>query len=107
MAMLFKISFLNQGKVYEMYCRKVQGSELAYGLVEARELVFGTEGGVVIDPTEEQLREEFREVEVLHIPLHSVLRIEQVRKRGTARIRDRKSDENVTPLPLDGPRRKR
>lgn len=104
---MYKISFHNQGKVYEIYCRKVGGSDLAYGFVEASELVFETDESVVIDPTEERLREEFADVEVLHIPMHAVIRIEKVRKRGMSLIRDRETGEKVTPLPLDGPRRKR
>jgi hypothetical protein len=104
---MYKISFLNQGKVYELFARRVSGSELSYGFVEVAELVFDEDGSVVIDPTEERMREEFSDVEVLHLPMHSVIRIEQVKKRGTCVIRDSKTGEKVTPLPVDGPRRKR
>lgn len=107
MPKLYKVSFLNSGQVYELYCRKVIGSELSYGFVEISDLVFEAEDSVVIDPTEERLREEFEGVEVLHLPINSIIRVEQVRKRGTAVIRDSKSGEKVTPLPVDGPRRKR
>lgn len=104
---MFKVCFLNHGKVYEIFCEKVTGSDLSYGFIEASGLVFDSGDGMVIDPTEERLRDEFADVEVLHLPQHSVIRIEQVRKRGTSVIRDSKSGEKVTPLPLDGPRRKR
>ena len=104
---MYKISFLNQAKVYELYCNKVSGSDLSYGFIEISELVFEPEDSLVIDPTEERLREEFEDVEVLHIPIHSVIRVEQVKKRGTCVIRDSRSGEKVTQLPLDGPRRKR
>jgi len=104
---LYKVSFHNQGQVYELYCRRVHGSELAYGFIEVAELVFETDDSLVIDPTEERLREEFEDAEVLHLPMHSVIRVEQVRKRGTPAIRDSHSGEKVTPLPVDGPRRGR
>lgn len=104
---MFKVIFHNQNKVYELFCRKVSGSDMAYGFVEISELVFETDDSLVIDPTEERLREEFADVELLHIPMHAVIRIEQVRKRGACVIRDGKSGEKVTPLPLDGPRRRR
>ncbi len=104
---MYKISFLNQGKVYELFARQVCGSDLSYGFIEVSELVFDGDGSVVIDPTEERMREEFADVEVLHIPMHSVIRIEQVKKRGTCVIRDSKTGEKVTQLPVDGPRRKR
>ncbi|MFU8830994.1 MAG: DUF1820 family protein [Wenzhouxiangella sp.] len=104
---MFKVAFLNQAKVYELYCDKVSGSDLSYGFIELSGLVFEGDDSVVIDPTEERLREEFADVEVLHIPMHAVIRVEQVKKRGPCVIRDSKSGEKVTPLPLDGPRRKR
>ncbi|MEE4331163.1 MAG: DUF1820 family protein [Wenzhouxiangella sp.] len=104
---MFKVAFLNQGKVYELFCEKVSGSDLSYGFVEISGLIFEGDDSVVIDPTEERMREEFEDVEVLHVPIHAVIRVEQVKKRGTCVIRDSKSGEKVTPLPLDGPRRKR
>lgn len=104
---MFKVIFHNQNKVYELFCRKVGGSDMAYGFVEISDLVFETDDSLVIDPTEERLREEFADVERLHLPMHAVIRIEQVRKRGSCVIRDGKSGEKVTPLPLDGPRRQR
>ena len=104
---MYKVIFHNQNKVYELYCQKVSGSELAYGFVEISELVFDVDESIVIDPTEERLREEFADVDGLHLPMHAVIRIERVNKRGTCVIRDSHSGEKVTPLPLDGPRRKR
>jgi hypothetical protein len=105
--MMFKVIFHNQNKVYELFCEKVEGSDMAYGFVEMSDLVFETDESLVIDPTEERLREEFAGVKRVHLPMHSVIRVEEVRKRGTCAIRDSKSGEKVTPLPLDGPRRGR
>lgn len=107
MAKLYKVGFFNQGQIYELYCRKVADSHLSYGFIQISELVFEADDGVVIDPTEERLREEFGDVEVLHLPMSAVIRVEETKKRGTAVIRDSKSGEKVTPLPVGGPRRKR
>lgn len=104
---MYKITFLNHGKVYELFCNKVHGSDLSYGFIEIADLVFEGDESLVIDPTEERMRDEFSDVESMHIPAHSVVRVEKVRKRGTCVIRDSHSGEKVTPLPLDGPRRKR
>ena len=104
---MYKVTFFNQGKVYELFCKKVAGSDMAYGFVEISDLVFESDDSVVIDPTEERLREEFADVERIHLPMHAVIRVEEVQKRGTCAIRDSKSGEKVTPLPLDGPRRGR
>ena len=100
---LYRVSFLSHGKVYEIYCQGVVSSGL-WGFVEISGLTFAKDDGVVIDPTEEKLRDEFADVEVLHLPMHSVLKVEEVRKAGTAKIRDRESGEKVTPFPLTPPR---
>ena len=96
---MFRIAFLNHGKVYELYCTGVCTSGLL-GFVEVSGLIFGENNSLVVDPTEERMRDEFDGVEVLHLPMHSVLRVEQVKKKGQAVIRDRESGEKVTPFPL-------
>ena len=94
---LFRVAFLNHGKVYELFCTDVCTSNLL-GFVEVSGLVLEEKGSLVIDPTEEKMRDEFDGVEVLHLPMHSVLRVEQVKKKGQAVIRDRESGEKVTPF---------
>ena len=100
----YRVSFLKHGKVYEIFCRDVQNSDL-WGFIDLSGLIFGEKDAVVVDPTEEKLRDEFEGVEVLQLPLHSILSVEQVRERGQSVIRDRKSGEKVTPFPLSPPER--
>ncbi len=99
---LFKIIFHNHGKVYELYAKGVTSSGL-YGFVEVHELVFEDGDSMVIDPTEEKMREEFANVTSLHLPMHSVVRVEEVAQRGACKIRDRESGEKITPFPLTPP----
>ncbi|HVR81152.1 MAG TPA: DUF1820 family protein, partial [Luteimonas sp.] len=95
-----KVTFLNHGKIYELYARQVSASSL-WGFTEVGELVFDVRNGVLVDPTEERLRDEFGQTRVLHLPMQSVIRIEEVEKKGPAAIRDADSGENVvTPFPL-------
>lgn len=97
---LYKISFLSSGKVYELYARQVSSGAL-WGFIEVAELVFDVRDGVVVDPVEEQLRDEFASTRVLHLPMQAVLRVEEVERRGAAAIRDAATGENVvTPFPL-------
>jgi hypothetical protein len=96
---LFRIAFLNHGKVYELFCTGVCTSGLL-GFVEVSGLVWTEKDSLVVDPTEEKMRDEFEGVEILHLPMHSVLRVEQVKKKGQAVIRDRESGEKVTPFPV-------
>lgn len=102
---MYKLVFFNHGKVYELFAERVDSSHL-YGFIEASGLVFDTEDKVVVDPTEERLRDEFSDTEQLMLPMQSVIRVEKVKKRGASVIRDRKTGEKVTPLPLGGPGRK-
>lgn len=93
---IFKVLFVNQGKVYEVYARKVSHGGL-FGFVEVEELVFGERAGLVVDPSEERIKTEFEGVKRSFLPLHSVLRIDEVSKRGTSKISQ--FDGNVTPFP--------
>ncbi|MCH8058399.1 MAG: DUF1820 family protein [Proteobacteria bacterium] len=103
---LYKIIFLNQGKVYELFSEGVTSSGL-WGFIEVSDLVFETGEGLVVDPTEEKMRLEFASAKVLHLPIQSVLRVEEVEKRGQCLIRDRESGENVTPFPISPSKRSR
>ena len=101
---LYKIIFLNQGKVYELYSEGVSSSGL-WGFIEVSDLVFEAGDGLVVDPTEERMRQEFADARVLHLPIQSVLRVEEVDKRGQCLIRDRESGEKITPFPVSPPSR--
>ena len=100
---LYRVAFHNHGKVYELYCTGVTTSGL-WGFLEISGMVFDSADSLVVDPSDERLRDEFEDVEVLHVPLHGVLRVEQVRRKGQAVIRDRESGEKVTPFPMTPPR---
>ena len=82
---IFKVLFQNQGQVYEIYVRNVESSWLL-GFVTAQELLFGEKSQLVLDPSEERLRTEFAGVQRVSIPIHSVIRIDEVEKPGTPRI---------------------
>jgi hypothetical protein len=101
---LYKIIFLNQGKVYELFSRKVASSAL-WGFVEVADLIFETGESLLVDPTEERMRQEFEGARVLHLPIQSVLRVEEVDKRGPCLIRDREAGEKVTQFPVAPPGR--
>lgn len=93
---IYKVLFVNQGKVYEVYARKVGHGNL-FGFVEIEELVFGERAGLVLDPTEERIKTEFEGVKRSFLPMHSVLRIDEVTKRGSSKITQ--YDGNVAQFP--------
>ncbi len=102
---LYKVMFFNQGEVYEVYARSVsQGSML--GFIEIEELSFGDEGKVVVDPSKERLEREFSGVRRSYLPMHAVLRIDEVEEAGSARIVSGAEEGNVRvfPTPIYTPR---
>ncbi len=82
---LYKVVFLSQGQVYEVYARRVNQGNLL-GFVEVEGLVFGARSQIVVDPSEESLQREFEGVRRFYVPMHSVIRIDEVDKRGPSRI---------------------
>lgn len=99
---IYRVAFINQGKVYEVYCRKV-GQGGLYGFVEIEDIIFGERSRVVLDPAEDKLKSEFEGVKRTYIPMHAVIRIDEVSKEGHAKISDYQGSDNVTPFPLYSP----
>ena len=96
---IFRIMFVNQGKVYEVYARKVSHGDL-FGFIEVEELVFGERSSVVLDPSEERIKGEFAGVKRTFLPMHSILRIDEVKKQGPAKITVLEPGTNVAQFPM-------
>jgi|TARA_B110000444_G_scaffold65897_1_gene61760 hypothetical protein len=97
-ASMYKVIFLNQGEVYEMYAKQVYQSDL-WGFLEVEEFVFGERSQMIVDPAEEKLKSEFCSIKRSFIPVHSVVRIDEVEKEGVCKISVVKKGDNVTKLP--------
>jgi len=106
---IYKVIFLQNGKIYEIYARYISEESLM-GFIEVEDLLFSdpTPGTVVVDPTEERLRTEFKGVKRFYIPMHELMRIDEVYQQGTAKIKSVKGKAgNVSPFPhLSGVSRK-
>ena len=99
---IFRILFHNNGKLYQLHAQQVLQADI-YGFVEIRGLLFEQHTSVVIDPSEERLKDEFRGVEKILVPMHAVTRIDQVETQGQNKILELdRSLSNVTPFPLPG-----
>ena len=98
----YRIVFHNQGKVYELYSHTVRQGDL-FGFIEIGDIIFGERSAVLIDPSEERLKTEFGGVSRTFVPMHAVIRIDQVDKQGVNKIvagEDSKGQGNVTPFPV-------
>lgn len=97
---IYRVLFYDQGRVCEMYAKEVSQGGL-YGFVEIQQLIFGAKTEVVIDPSEERLRQEFEGVRRVHVPMHAVIRIDEVDKERAGRLHAPEGGEGkVTPFPL-------
>ncbi len=95
---LFKVVFMCQGQVYEVYARSVAHGDL-FGFVAVEELVFGERTTVVVDPSEEKIKTEFENVKRTYLPMHAVIRIDEVDKQGISKI-SKFEGGNVAQFPM-------
>ena len=94
---IYKIVFIQTGEIYEVYAKSIFQSDM-YGFIEVEDYIFDQNSQIVVDPSEEKLKTEFKGVNRSYIPINSILRIDEVDKRGNAKITKSKSS-NVMPLP--------
>lgn len=101
---LYRIRFQSEGKLVELYARQVTQGGL-FGFVEVAQLVWGNRSDVIIDPSEQELRNEFEGVQRIHVPLHAVIRIDEVEKSGSAKVvpLPGASERPAVPFPVYGP----
>lgn len=99
---IYRIQFFNQGQVYEVYAKQVSQGGL-FGFIEIEQMIFGERSQVVVDPGEEKLKSEFQGVKRTYIPMHAVIRIDEVEKEGSAKISDAKGKVTPFPMPMYSP----
>lgn len=83
---MYKVTFMSRNEVYEVYARAVYAADL-YGFVAVEDLQFNEADRVVVDPSEERLQHEFAGVRRFFVPMHAIMRIDEVSERGEAKIR--------------------
>jgi hypothetical protein len=93
---LYRVQFQNKGEMYEIYVKNVFQGDL-FGFIVVENFVFGSKTSLVVDPSEEKLRKEFEDVNRSFIPMHAVIRIDEVEKQGVSKISN--LDSKVTQFP--------
>lgn len=96
---IYKVIFFNRDEIYEVYAQNVYEGDM-YGFIVIEDFIFGEKSSVLIDPSEEKLRNEFEEVSRTFIPIHEIIRIDQVKKRGISKVSSssKKNSNNVSTL---------
>ena len=95
---IFKVIFYNQGEIYEIFACQIYQSEI-YGFIEVEELVFGENTQMIVDPSEERLKSEFKGVKRTYIPMHSIVRVDEVEKEGNGKIKEIKAVDKIAIFP--------
>ncbi|MDA8541505.1 DUF1820 family protein [Gammaproteobacteria bacterium] len=95
---VYKIIFMQLGEVYEVFTNKIYQSDM-YGFVEVEDYIFNKDKQLVLDPTSEKLKKEFAKVERSYIPINAIVRIDEVKESGEAKIKNTKGQ--VSPFPLN------
>ena len=67
------------------------------------EFVFGERTQLVVDPGEEKLKAQFEGVVRSFVPMHSIVRIDEVERLGTPKISEARGMSNVMPFPMPMP----
>jgi hypothetical protein len=99
----YKIIFMQLGEIYEVFAKQIYQSDM-YGFIEVEDFIFGEKAQMIVDPAEEKLKTEFADVKRSYIPMHTLLRIDEVEKEGSGKIREVKSGDKVTAFPVGGSR---
>ena len=82
---IYKVIFSNREEIYEIFARYVYPSDM-YGFVEVEEYIFGERSQLLVDPSEERLQAEFAQVKRSYIPMQAIIRIDEVKKEGVAKV---------------------
>jgi len=95
---IYRVQFINQDQVYEVYARHVYQSEM-WGFIEIEEFVFGSRSELVVDPGEEKLKQQFEDVKRSYVPMQAIIRIDEVRSEGVAKVSEAKGTITAFPMP--------
>lgn len=97
---MYRVVFHQDGKVYEIYADYISEESLV-GFLEMEDLIFSDmPSGIVLDPSEEKLRQEFKGVKRTYIPIHLVIRIDEIVKEGVITLKEVKgSVSNISHFP--------
>ncbi len=82
---IYRVRFMNAGKIFELYAKEVTQGTL-FGFVEISGLLWGRKSDLIVDPTEQDLKNEFAGVSRVHVPMHSMIRVDEVEKGGGGKI---------------------
>lgn len=100
---LYRVQFISNGEHYELFVREVSQGGL-FGFIEIGDFVWDKHSSIVLDPSHEKLKDEFADVVHTFVPMHNVLRIDEVKKEGSAKITELSDKVMAFPNPIYTPK---
>ncbi|OQM34261.1 DUF1820 family protein [bacterium endosymbiont of Pedicinus badii] len=76
---VYRIQFISNGKNYQLLVREL-GQSPMLGFIEIGDFIFSKNSKIVVDPSEEKIKNEFKGVSKSYIPLQAIIRIDVVNK---------------------------
>ena len=101
---LFRIQFISGGERYELYVHECSQGHM-FGFIEIGDFVWDNHTSIVVDPSHEKLKSEFADVTHTYIPMHNVLRIDEVKKQGSAKVTELGEKVTAFPTPIYTPKK--
>jgi hypothetical protein len=87
------------GKIVAIKARRIEDSTLGLGFVRISDFLFDT-SGVVVQPTEVQLEQHFKNVRSLHLSIYSIVSVEEIGQKH-AGLKFKKAKSNLISFPGD------
>ena len=88
-------------KIVALKVRKIEDSSLGLGFIRMSDFIFDT-SSVVVQPTEVQLEQHFKNVRSLHLSIYSIISVEEIGDKHSG-LRFRKTKSNLIAFPGDAP----
>jgi len=100
---VYRVTFINQDKVIEVFVNHVYQSDI-WGFIQLEGFIFGQRSELLVDPGEEKVKALFSEVKSSFIPTQAIIRIDEVERSGVAKLSEVKG--GVAQFPMMPPPRK-
>ncbi len=99
----FLISYRDpkDGQIVSLKAREISDSSLGLGFIRISDFIFHTEG-LVVQPTEEQLKKRFENVKSFHLSIYSIVSIEELGMKHVG-LKFRNDKSKILSFPDNGP----
>src|SRR3990167_8304805 len=101
---LYRVIFAQDDQIYEVFGRGISDESLM-GFLEVDELIFTNQDQELgVDLSEERLQTEFMDVRRTYIPLHLILRVDEMVRSRPLKLKPASGASNVHVFPVGGVR---